>query len=68
MASDRVVVMRDGRIVEEGHPHELITKKGGEFYNTFKDQINEENVRSRRTWSKGSRTGTLRISSPIPLK
>jgi len=53
MASDRVVVMRDGRIVEEGHPHELITKKGGEFYNTSKDQINEENVRSRQEVEQG---------------
>jgi ATP-binding cassette subfamily C protein len=35
---DRVIVIEDGRIVEEGKPDELIKKKG-KFYELFKNQI-----------------------------
>ncbi|MFZ8801203.1 MAG: DUF1854 domain-containing protein [Candidatus Nanopusillus sp.] len=38
---DRVIVIEDGRIVEEGKPNELIKKKG-KFYELFKNQI--ENI------------------------
>lgn len=38
MSADRVVVMENGEIVEEGRPLELIAKRGA-FYNMFKDQI-----------------------------
>jgi len=35
---DRVIVIEDGRIVEEGKPDDLI-KKRGKFYDLFKNQI-----------------------------
>jgi ATP-binding cassette subfamily C protein len=35
---DRVIVIEDGKIVEEGKPDELINKKG-KFYELFKNQI-----------------------------
>jgi len=35
---DRVIVIEDGRIIEEGKPDELIKKKG-KFYELFKNQI-----------------------------
>jgi ATP-binding cassette subfamily C protein len=35
---DRVIVIEDGKIVEEGKPEELINKKG-KFYELFKNQI-----------------------------
>jgi len=35
---DRVIVVEDGRIIEEGKPDELIKKKG-KFYELFKNQI-----------------------------
>jgi ATP-binding cassette subfamily C protein len=35
---DRIIVIEDGRIVEEGKPDELINKKG-KFYELFKNQI-----------------------------
>jgi len=35
---DRIIVIEDGRIVEEGEPDELIKKKG-KFYELFKNQI-----------------------------
>jgi len=35
---DRVIVIEDGKIVEEGKPDELIKKKG-KFYELFKNQI-----------------------------
>jgi ATP-binding cassette subfamily C protein len=35
---DRIIVIEDGRIVEEGKPDELIKKKG-KFYELFKNQI-----------------------------
>lgn len=44
MNSDKVVVMRNGKIVEEGSPQELLKKKG-EFYNMFREQIVEEGLR-----------------------
>jgi len=38
---DRVIVIEDGRIIEEGKPDDLIKKKG-KFYELFKNQI--ENI------------------------
>ncbi|BCU67487.1 ABC transporter ATP-binding protein [Sulfolobales archaeon HS-7] len=38
---DKVVVMKDGKIIEEGGPFELYEKKGA-FYAMFKDQIELE--------------------------
>jgi len=35
---DRIIVIEDGKIVEEGKPEELINKKG-KFYELFKNQI-----------------------------
>ncbi|EOD42461.1 ABC-type multidrug transport system, ATPase and permease component [Candidatus Nanobsidianus stetteri] len=35
---DRIIVIEDGKIVEEGKPDELINKKG-KFYELFKNQI-----------------------------
>jgi len=35
---DRIIVVEDGKIVEEGKPDELINKKG-KFYELFKNQI-----------------------------
>ncbi|MCY0859892.1 MAG: DUF1854 domain-containing protein [Sulfolobaceae archaeon] len=43
MNSDKVIVMKNGVIVEEGSPKELLNKKG-EFYNMFREQINEEGL------------------------
>jgi len=41
---DRVIVIEDGRIVEEGKPDDLI-KKRGKFYDLFKNQIeNMDNI------------------------
>jgi len=39
---DRVIVIEDGRIVEEGKPDELINKKG-KFYELFRNQIENMN-------------------------
>lgn len=41
MNADKVIVLKEGKIVEEGKPEELL-KKQGEFYKMFKEQINEE--------------------------
>ncbi|ABW01919.1 DUF1854 domain-containing protein [Caldivirga maquilingensis] len=38
MSADRVIVMANGEIVEEGKPSELLAKRG-HFYNMFKDQL-----------------------------
>ncbi|HID94652.1 MAG TPA: ABC transporter ATP-binding protein [Candidatus Latescibacteria bacterium] len=39
MVADRVLVMADGRIVEEGNPQELIHNKDGKFYKLFDKQL-----------------------------
>jgi len=39
---DRVIVIEDGRIVEEGKPEDLIKKKG-KFYDLFRNQIENMN-------------------------
>ncbi|MFP3167201.1 MAG: DUF1854 domain-containing protein [Candidatus Nanopusillus sp.] len=41
LSMDRVIVIEDGKIIEEGKPNELINKKG-KFYELFKNQI--ENI------------------------
>lgn len=46
MNSDKVIVLSNGKVVEEGKPIELLNKKG-EFYKMFKEQINEENIFAR---------------------
>ena len=46
---DRVIVIEDGRIVEEGKPDELISKKG-KFYELFKNQI--ENMEKIKKFNK----------------
>lgn len=43
MNADKVIVLKNGEVVEEGKPEELLNRKG-EFYEMFKEQINEENV------------------------
>lgn len=43
MNSDRVIVMKNGSIVEEGSPKELLSR-GGEFYRMFKEQVAEEGL------------------------
>ncbi|WP_338598871.1 DUF1854 domain-containing protein [Sulfolobus tengchongensis] len=47
MNSDKVIVLSNGKVVEEGKPEELLNKKGA-FYKMFEEQINEENVFSRK--------------------
>jgi len=46
---DRVIVIEDGKIVEEGKPDELINKKGN-FYGLFKNQI--ENMERIKKFNK----------------
>ncbi|GAA5420815.1 vitamin B12 import ATP-binding protein BtuD [Sulfurisphaera tokodaii] len=43
MNADKVIVLNQGRVIEEGKPEELLNKKGA-FYEMFKEQINEENI------------------------
>lgn len=38
MSADRVIVMSNGEIIEEGKPAELVAKRGA-FYQMFKDQL-----------------------------
>jgi ATP-binding cassette subfamily C protein len=47
MNADKVIVLKNGEVVEEGKPEELLNRKG-EFYEMFKEQINEENVFLKR--------------------
>jgi len=55
---DRIVVIEDGKIVEEGKPNELIKKKG-KFYELFKNQI--ENMEKIEKISEKSETIDLNI-------
>lgn len=43
MNADKVIVLNQGKVVEEGKPEELLAKRGP-FYEMFKEQINEEKV------------------------
>jgi ATP-binding cassette subfamily C protein len=55
---DRVIVIEDGKIVEEGKPDELINKKG-KFYELFKNQI--ENLERLEKINKESEIINLNI-------
>jgi ATP-binding cassette subfamily C protein len=55
---DRVIVIEDGKIVEEGKPDELI-KKGGKFYDLFKNQI--ENLEKIENVNQKSELVSLNI-------
>ncbi|ARM75442.1 DUF1854 domain-containing protein [Acidianus manzaensis] len=48
MNSDKIFVLSNGKIVEEGKPNDLLNKKDGAFYSMFKEQINEENISTER--------------------
>lgn len=43
MNADKVIVLKEGRVIEVGKPEELLERKGA-FYEMFKEQINEEAV------------------------
>ncbi len=54
MNSDRIVLMKRGRIAEEGSPHELLRRKG-DFYRMFREQIrNGEFRREKRDAERSS--------------
>jgi ATP-binding cassette subfamily C protein len=55
---DRIIVIEDGRIVEEGKPDELINKRG-KFYELFKNQI--ENMERIEKVNKESEIFNLNI-------
>jgi ATP-binding cassette subfamily C protein len=55
---DRIIVIEDGKIVEEGKPEELINKKG-KFYELFKNQI--ENMEKIKKVNKESEIINLNI-------
>jgi ATP-binding cassette subfamily C protein len=55
---DRIIVIEDGKIVEEGKPDELI-KKGGKFYDLFKNQI--ENLEKIENVNQKSELVSLNI-------
>jgi ATP-binding cassette subfamily C protein len=55
---DRVIVIEDGKIVEEGKPDELINKKG-KFYELFKNQI--ENMEKIEKVNKESEIINLNV-------
>jgi ATP-binding cassette subfamily C protein len=62
---DRVVVIEDGKIVEEGKPNELIKKKG-KFYELFKNQI--ENMEKIEKIIEKSETIDLNIIKDKNIK
>ena len=62
---DRVIVIEDGKIVEEGKPNELIKKKG-KFYELFKNQI--ENMEKIEKISEKSETIDLNIIKDKNIK
>ncbi|MFP3284078.1 MAG: DUF1854 domain-containing protein [Candidatus Nanopusillus acidilobi] len=55
---DRIIVIEDGKIVEEGKPDELINKKG-KFYELFKNQI--ENMEKIEKVNKESEIINLNV-------
>ncbi|BBL45549.1 ABC transporter ATP-binding protein [Nanobdella aerobiophila] len=65
MNADKVIVLDDGKLVEEGNPQELLNIKG-EFYKMFREQINEENVFSREI--KGNKNKLNLINDNIIIE
>ncbi len=59
MNADKVIVLDKGKIVEEGTPRDLLSKKSA-FYEMFKDQINEENI-FMKTKEKRNKEDEVRI-------
>ncbi|TRM86345.1 DUF1854 domain-containing protein, partial [Sulfolobus sp. E3] len=59
MNADKVIVLDKGKIVEEGTPRDLLSKKSA-FYEMFKDQINEENIFTKAK-EKRNREDQLRV-------
>jgi ABC-type multidrug transport system fused ATPase/permease subunit len=41
MNADRIIVLKDGRIVEQGRHEELLTR-GGEYKNLYEQQFRDE--------------------------
>ena len=67
MFCDKVVVMSEGRIVQEGKPEELIKKRNGLFFNMWNDS-NIEDLTSSLGSQKGSVKGSIKGSMRGSLK